>query len=491
MRSLQPSIRAVRVRQLKSRVSYIVSWRIPKVGDYSRAFRAKAQADQLWRRLHTAAESPNTRWDPVSGLPEELRVATKETWADYMLEFIERQHELRATSVKSLFDGLAIATLELMSPKARLTVEDARAIRSFLLDALVPGGQATMDRHDHTQARRLLRMYSLPLSDLADRTVASSLVRALHLRIPEELNLATSKKRTALVKRSITKPVPKGTDEVGHNTWLRRRSAVSAVVSDAIENGMLRTNPLKSTKRAKRGSGTSRAHRVSPKEVCSRDQVRLLARAISLVGHGSGRYFALVYLLGFAGLRPSEAYHLRIRDLHLPPPDKSWGVATVCGGTTTPGRRYTGTKEVWTDEATKTAVGTTTVRDVPLLPEVVMALRLHLELFRKGAHYDDRVFVNSRGKPIYPQNFERLFRSARERIFKPTSLLYAKTTPYSLRHSSVTNLMAARVPHAENARWHGHSVDVLLAVYAGFVSDDLNDAMQRVEALMNGHQLVA
>ena len=354
MRMAKPSIRTVKTRHLKAGVSYVVSWRVPKLGEYSRSLHAKADADQLWRKLKTAADNPATRWDDESGMPEELRVATSETWADYVLEFIERQHELRPSSVKSLYDGIAIATLELLSPRARLSVAHARAIRAYLLDALVPANQGLAQGRAHEEARHLLRMYSRPLSDLNERVVVANLVRSLHLAVPDELQLARSPKHTAAAQRLAGRRVQQSSRSVAHNTWLRRKSAVSAVVTDAIEHGLLKENPFQASRRAKRGSGTAHARQPVPSEVASVTQVRLLARVICALGRGSGRYFALVYLLGLAGLRPSEAYHLRIRDVKLPPTDDAWGSVLVRGGTPTVGRRYTRTGDAWSDESVKT-----------------------------------------------------------------------------------------------------------------------------------------
>lgn len=485
MRMARPSIRAVKSRQLKSGPSYVVSWRVPKLGEYSRSFRAKAAAEQLQRRLKTAADNPATRWDPETGLPEELRLATTETWAGYVLEFIERQRELRPSSIRSLYDGIAIATVELLSPRAKLTVANARAIRAYLLDALVPGNGHAAQGPDHDEARRILRMYSRSLSDLNERPVVASLTSALRLEVSDELRLTRSARRTALARRLADQWIQPGTKAVSRNTWLRRRSAVSAVITDAIDHGLLKENPVRSSKRAKKGSGTARAHKPVPLEVASVTQVRLLARVICVLGRGSGRYFALVYLLGLAGLRPSEAYHLRIRDVRLPVKDTEWGSVLVRGGTLTVGRRYTSDGEPWSDESVKTDDDPGSTREVPILPEVVMALRLHLEFFRTGAHYDERVFVNRNGNPINPQNFERLFRAARSEVFPPSSPLYA-LTPYGLRHSSVSMQMRAGVPVAEIARRHGHSVEVLLSTYSGFLEEDIKASNERIQQLVTG-----
>ena len=53
--------------------------------------------------------------------------------------------------------------------------------------------------------------------------------------------------------------------------------------------------------------------------------------------------------------------------------------------------------------------------------------------------------------------------------------------PYDLRHAAVSTWLDAGVPGPRVAEWAGHSVDVLLRVYAKCVSGQLEEAKRRIE----------
>ena len=60
----------------------------------------------------------------------------------------------------------------------------------------------------------------------------------------------------------------------------------------------------------------------------------------------------------------------------------------------------------------------------------------------------------------------------------------SKTTVYDLRHSAATMMLRAGVPAAEVARRLGHSVDVLLRVYAGVHNDERERSNALIEAAL-------
>jgi integrase len=53
--------------------------------------------------------------------------------------------------------------------------------------------------------------------------------------------------------------------------------------------------------------------------------------------------------------------------------------------------------------------------------------------------------------------------------------------PYDLRHACLSTWLNAGVPPAQVAEWAGHSVDVLLRVYANCVEGDDEVALKRIE----------
>jgi integrase len=56
--------------------------------------------------------------------------------------------------------------------------------------------------------------------------------------------------------------------------------------------------------------------------------------------------------------------------------------------------------------------------------------------------------------------------------------------PYDLRHACLSTWLNAGVPPARVAEWAGHSVDVLLRVYAKCVEGDDLVALTRIEATL-------
>lgn len=489
------SVRAVRkVTYDSGTTTFRVQWRVPGLGDHTKSFRRKPAADRLARQLRTAAEDPRTRWTPSTGLPMALVTRATQTWASYLDEFVARQNGLRPSSVKSLVDGLSIATLVFMGRGGRqpLTVGQGKAVRAWVLD-LVSGTGREDARHE--EAQKLLRRRSLPMVTIPEGNHIDVLDAALRHTVPEELHLLPPKRvdprrpdtanelsdrerrQAEIDARPLTDLV--GSATVARNTYVRRRNAVSAVFTDAVNRDMWTKSPFARLRARRQGELTVKPKAVLPDHVCDPGQVRLLAHVICLMGRTGGRYLALVYTLGIAGLRPSEAYGLRIRDLVLP--DSGWGVAQVRGGTPTPGARYTGSGRPFSDEAIKTAhAGDDELRAVPLAPEVVMALRCHLGQFRADAAGDDRVFTNTKGQPISPQKFELLMRRTRAAVFPPTSPL-ATLTPYDLRHTAATIMIRAGVSIAEVARRMGHSPSVLLQIYLGVFEDEAAKANQSID----------
>jgi integrase len=57
--------------------------------------------------------------------------------------------------------------------------------------------------------------------------------------------------------------------------------------------------------------------------------------------------------------------------------------------------------------------------------------------------------------------------------------------PYDLRHACPSTWLNAGVPPARVAKWAGHSVEVLLRVYAKCVDGDDRAALRRIEEALN------
>ena len=101
-------------------------------------------------------------------------------------------------------------------------------------------------------------------------------------------------------------------------------------------------------------------------------------------------------------------------------------------------------------------------------PVLVRLLRDHLDRFEP---VDGRVFSNARGRPPTSTNYGPVWLRARAQLW-PKGHPLASATVYDLRHAAATMMLRAAVPPAEVARRLGHSVDVLMRVYAGVFDDE-------------------
>jgi integrase len=126
------------------------------------------------------------------------------------------------------------------------------------------------------------------------------------------------------------------------------------------------------------------------------------------------------------------------------------------------------------------------VRNVPAPPVLVRALRWHIAAYGHAA--DGRLFVNQghgRGS-VSKETYARVWRQARAAAFTPAQQRspLAKV-PYQLRHAAVSLWLNAGVPATQVAEWAGHSVHVLLKVYAKCIDGQDEAARRRIEAALN------
>ncbi|MGI5245963.1 tyrosine-type recombinase/integrase [Dactylosporangium sp. CA-139066] len=116
---------------------------------------------------------------------------------------------------------------------------------------------------------------------------------------------------------------------------------------------------------------------------------------------------------------------------------------------------------------------TSATRVVPAAPELVRLLRQHVE--EHGAAGDGRLFVRRYDQhgPVSKETYSRVWRQARAMVLTESQQRspLAKV-PYHLRHAAVSLWLNAGVPATQVAEWAGHSVNVLLKVYAKCIDGD-------------------
>lgn len=130
-------------------------------------------------------------------------------------------------------------------------------------------------------------------------------------------------------------------------------------------------------------------------------------------------------------------------------------------------------------------------RPVPAHPELVKILRRHITRHELGP--DGRLFVARTGKagaplnpphnsPVSMNTIYRAWHHARKAALNNDEFDSSLARrPYDLRHACLSTWLNAGVPPVQVAEWAGHSVGVLLSVYAKCVDGQEQAAMQRIE----------
>jgi integrase len=120
---------------------------------------------------------------------------------------------------------------------------------------------------------------------------------------------------------------------------------------------------------------------------------------------------------------------------------------------------------------------------VPISPELVVILRAHLKEF--GTAGNGRLFSGARGEVVPAITYGRVWHRARALAFTPEVCASPQgKTPYALR-PAVSTWLNGGVPATQVAKWAGHSVEVLLKVYAKCLDRHDRTARNRLrEALL-------
>jgi integrase len=190
----------------------------------------------------------------------------------------------------------------------------------------------------------------------------------------------------------------------------------------------------------------------------------------------------------YAGLRPEEAINLREDNVTLPPlvredppDDADWGELHIRDATPDAGSE-------WTDDGSPRerrqlkhrAEGDS--RIVPVHPELTRLLRDHLAKF--GTAPDGRLF-GVRGGELPTITYRRAWVKARQvALTTAEQASPLARRPYDLRHACLSTWLNGGVYPTQVAEWAGHSVEVLLRIYAKCIAGQDELAKHRIsEAL--------
>ncbi|WP_174552413.1 tyrosine-type recombinase/integrase [Microtetraspora niveoalba] len=428
--------------------SFVARW---KVGgrQKSKTFRTKALAESLLSDLRQAAKR-GEQFDMETGFPlSMLQAKSARTVFDFVRAYIEMKWPHAAAKTRdSVSDALATALPALV--KDRPGRPDAESLRTALRKyALLPEGKRPDAPPAMARAIRWLEGASLDLADLGETKTVRLALDALALRLDGKAAAA--------------------------NTVRRKRAVLHAVLEYAVELEELSANPLHRIK----WKPPKTTETVDPRVVVNpRQAEELLTAATYVGGRGRGRrLMALFACMYYAALRPGEAVALRKDDCHLPA--SGWGRLLVDVSRPEVNTQWTDTGDAHEERGLKHR-GRDDVRPVPIPPSLVKILRQHIAEFGVGS--DGRIFRSERGGVVASTAYTEVWQEARKLAFTPAQVASPLARrPYDLRHAAVSLWLNAGVSAPDVAERAGHSVDVLLRVYAKCLDGQQEIANRRID----------
>ncbi len=422
--------------------------------EHSEWFTTKALATKYLSTLQSAANSGEA-FDIATGLPASLyREQNSRTLLQVAQRFVEAEWPDASPNTRCRHVDTLAVNVGAFLREAR-NAPPRREIRRALTGYLLQPDRDTAAIDDRTaEVAGWVVEHSRPVSELADQEVCAALLRGLGTNLD-------GRPAAPLTVRT-------------------RRSALFHAMQYAVRLGELNSNPLLLVK-----SGRSQTtSEVDPRVVVNPQQAAQVLAAVTYVGTmGRGRYeylYAFFASMYYAALRPAEANWLRAADCTLPA--TGWGELVLSRTASRTAARYIGTGQTWQERTLKKrAAGT--VRVVPIPPQLVGILRGHIERF--GTTTDGRLFRGQQlGEPINPSIYTVAWKQARTIGLSPEQAASPLARrPYDLRHAAVSTWLAAGVPVAEVAERAGHTVEVLLKVYARCLDGSRSASNERIDRL--------
>jgi integrase len=434
--------------------TYIVRWAVG--GDrHQRTFATVKLAEAFRADLFVAARD-GMPFHIADGLPQSMQGhEPPRTWLDHAMDYVSiKWPGASPRHRRGIAEALTDITVALL-PEEEAPVgakELRRALYRYAFNVPAPTQPVP---EELASSMTWLQRGSPALADLDDAVVLRGLLNRLALR-------------------QDGKPA-------AASTVTRKRATLHSVLQYAVELEVFPANPLKRV----RWKAPVPTDVVDRRVVVNPAQARALLDAVWEQDPALAAFFACLY---YAGLRPAEARNLRVDDCTLP--DSGWGRMLLTSSHQTSGRAWTDGATSGEDRGLKHR-GRQDIRLVPAHPELVRALRRHIDTFQLGR--DGRLFVTRTGKagvPISPPydspvsmgTIYRAWHKARQAALtehQVVSMLARR--PYDLRHACLSTWLDAGVPSAQVAQWAGHGVEVLLRVYAKCVDGDDQAALRWIE----------
>ena len=422
------------------RVRWIVAGR-----EKGKSFAARPLADGFAAGLRQAVRDGRP-FDEATGLPVTATAAASRSWYDHACAYTGMKWpQLAPTSRRSVAEALTTITPALT--RHQRGAPDSQVLsRALFAWAFNPGTRNLTPPDEIAAALDWIQAASIAVSALDDPAVVRAALGACASTLGGKAAAATTQRR--------------------------KRSVLYNAIGYAVELGLLPANPVDKIQWKTPGVAETVDRRVVAGPTLAR---ALLAgvRAQGARGEHLEAFYGCIY---YAATRPSEAVLLTEPDLTLP--SRGWGRIDLATSAARAGRD-------WTDDGTaRQARGLKhraprETRSVPIPPVLVAMLRAHLRAY--GTPPDGRLFRTSRGGLIQDSAYSAVWQAARAAALTPAQHASPLARrPYDLRHAAVSLWLNAGVPATEVARRAGHSVAVLLKVYAHCIDGQADNVNKRI-----------
>jgi integrase len=379
------------------------------------------------------------------------RALKTRSWYDHAVAFVDMKWPRAAGKQRmSIAESLSNVTLALLKP-TRGAPPDAtirKALYSWSFNKA--RRDAGPPPEDLAPAIQSVASNTVNLNDLEDAALIRKALDMLSLRLDGKRAAAT--------------------------TIARKRAVFYGTLRYAVELRLVLAHPMDHVQWITPKSVDEVDYRsvINPKQALS---------LLSVVAEKRPRRVAFFACLYYAAMRPAEALHLRIEDCELP--EEGWGMLRLNGSTQHVGQGWGDDSEAVREDRELKHRARTAVRPVPAAPPLVRALRWHIAVH--GHAPNGRLFVTQGygHNPVSKETYSRVWRAARRDGLTAAQFKspLAKR-PYDLRHAAVSLWLNEGVPATQVAEWAGHSVNVLLKVYAKCIEGQDEAARRRIEAAL-------
>jgi integrase len=420
-----------------------------KVGSqqWREGFRTAAQADSFRSALMTATRKGEA-FSLATGRPMAWERAKADmSWYEFACAYVDMKWKQASAKYRKDIARALTAATPAMLAEVRGRPDDA-SIRRALTRWGFNTKQRTSPPDDVAEVLAWVARNAAPVSALAEPVTARRMLEHATGTVAGKIAAASTSRR--------------------------HRTILANAMDYAIERGLLEANPVRALKwTAPKVSG-----QVDRRSVVNPHQARALLDAVRAQQPSGPRLVAFFAVMYYAGLRPEEATNLSTDNVLLPdriwdteckqwqdpPDDQDWGELHLRSATPDVGSE-------WTDDGSPRerrqlkhrAEGDT--RIVPTHPELTRLLRDHMANFEPAT--DGRLFAGVRGGELPTITYRRAWIKARQLALttaEQASPLARR--PYDLRHACLSTWLNGGVYPTQVAEWAGHSVDVLLRIYA-------------------------